>query len=131
MLASMMCSTSASSSPSSAHLQLRRRHCLRFSMGAPYFCLNAFCAPGCSAAPGTSWCSGLVCHRLKQLGSQWTASVWLTLRSSSRTSCFQRKGVMLWSVRPIIVGSSVANLARGQVCVYRVGLEEELESKLS
>jgi len=38
---------------------------------------------------------------------------------------------MLWSVRPIIVGSSVANLARGQVCVYRVGLEEELESKLS
>jgi len=51
---------------------------------------------------------------------------------------------MLWSVRPIIVGSIVANLARGQVmagnpnfrrtcmrCVYRVGLEEELESKLS
>ena len=37
---------------------------------------------------------------------------------------------LLWSVRPIIVGS-VANLARGQVCVYRVGLEEELESKLS
>jgi hypothetical protein len=22
--------------------------------GAPYFCLNAFCAPGCSAAPSTS-----------------------------------------------------------------------------
>lgn len=66
------------------------------------------------AALGTSWCSGQVYLRQTRLGNRWTASVWLILRSSSRTSCFQREGVMLWSVRPIIVGRGVNQYAGGK-----------------
>ena len=113
-----MLHTSASLSLIMAHPQRHLRSSHLSTMYDYFSSQRRYSNHNYTVAHGTSWYSGLDFHHQKQLGSLYRSSRHPTPTSSSRTSCFPRRGEMLSSVVHMRGGI----MARGQlasVCVFQ------------
>ena len=95
-LASMMSFMLESSSHFMGHLHLLLSHCHLSTMAVCYNSQRRFSSHSCAEAFGISSYNGQAFQAQKQRGKLFQTSSNPTPTSSSRTSCFRRRGEMLW-----------------------------------